>query len=98
MVETPRLQAKKRLAMSTNVDEPSRDAISGMQLRRGCQLPGSPFRDRDCCGAKMRIVSAIHALEVIRKILECLGLPLRQPPIVGAIPEGLSWQAGVYLA
>jgi len=46
----------------------------------------------------MRIVSAIHALEVIRKILECLGLPLRQPPIVGAIPEGLSWQAGVYLA
>jgi hypothetical protein len=29
----------------------------------------------------MRILAAIHAPEAIRRILECLGLPSRAPPI-----------------
>ena len=35
----------------------------------------------------MRIVAAIHSREAIRKILECLGLPSRAPPIAPAEPE-----------
>jgi hypothetical protein len=33
----------------------------------------------------MRILAAIHPPEAIRKILECLGLPSRPPPL--ARPE-----------
>jgi hypothetical protein len=29
----------------------------------------------------MRILAAIHAPEAIRKILDCLGLPSRPPPL-----------------
>jgi hypothetical protein len=29
----------------------------------------------------MRIIAAIHPPEAIRKILECLGLPSRPPPL-----------------
>ena len=38
-----------------------------------------------CCGARMRLVAASHPPEAIRKILECLGLPSRPPPL--ARPE-----------
>ena len=31
----------------------------------------------------MRILSAIHPPDAIRKILDCLGLPSRPPPICG---------------
>lgn len=37
------------------------------------------------CGGRMRIIAAIHPPEAIRKILECLGLPSRPPPL--ARPE-----------
>jgi hypothetical protein len=33
------------------------------------------------CGAKMRIVCAIHPPEAIKKILDCLGIPSKPPPI-----------------
>jgi hypothetical protein len=39
------------------------------------------------CGGRMRILCAIHPPEAIRKILDCLGLPSRPPPIARAIPE-----------
>jgi len=39
------------------------------------------------CGGTLRILSAIHPPETTRKILECLGLPSRPPPIAPAIPE-----------
>ena len=39
------------------------------------------------CGGRMRIVSAIHPPETTRKILDCLGLPSRAPPVAPAIPE-----------
>ena len=35
----------------------------------------------------MRILCAIHPPEAIHKILECLGLPSRPPPIARALPE-----------
>jgi hypothetical protein len=39
----------------------------------------------DHCGGRMRIIAASHPPEAIRKILECLGLPSRPPPL--ARPE-----------
>ena len=43
----------------------------------------------DCpeCHGEMRIIAAIHGLEAIRAILECLGLPSRAPPIAAAEAE-----------
>jgi len=41
-----------------------------------------------CCGGRMRIIAAIQPPpEAIRKILDCLGLPSRPPPIARALPE-----------
>jgi hypothetical protein len=40
----------------------------------------------DRCGARMRILCAVHPPEAIRKILDCLGLPSRPPPIASALP------------
>lgn len=39
------------------------------------------------CGARMRILAAIHPPEATRAILECLGLPSRAPPTAPARPE-----------
>lgn len=41
----------------------------------------------DHCGGRMRIVAAIQAPEAIRKILQCLGLPARPPPVAGPLPD-----------
>ena len=35
----------------------------------------------DCGGGKMRILCAIHSSDAIQKILDCLGIPSRPPPI-----------------
>ena len=35
----------------------------------------------DRCGGKMRILCATHTREAIHKILDCLGIPSRPPPI-----------------
>jgi len=40
------------------------------------------------CGAQMRILAAINPPEAIRKILACLGLPTRAPPIAPAMQDG----------
>jgi hypothetical protein len=39
------------------------------------------------CGGRMRILAAIHPPDAIRKILDCLGLPSKPPPIARALPE-----------
>jgi hypothetical protein len=39
----------------------------------------------DSCGGRMRILGAINPPEAIRKILDCLGLPSRPPPISPAV-------------
>ena len=33
------------------------------------------------CSGRMRLVAAIHAEEALHRILECLGLPSRAPPL-----------------
>jgi len=39
------------------------------------------------CGSKMRVLCAIHPPDAIQKILICLGLPSRAPPITPAKPD-----------
>jgi len=39
------------------------------------------------CHGRMRIVAAIQAPEAICKILQCLGLPARPPPMAGPLPD-----------
>ena len=39
------------------------------------------------CFGRMRVVAAIHPPEAIGKILDCLGLPSRAPPISPAVEE-----------
>ncbi len=39
------------------------------------------------CGGRMRIVAAINPPDAIKKILACLGLPTRAPPIAPAISD-----------
>ena len=41
------------------------------------------------CGNRMRILCAINPSDAIRKILDCLGLPSRPPPIFPAVEESL---------
>jgi hypothetical protein len=39
------------------------------------------------CGSRMRILCAINPPDAIRKILDCLGLPSRPPPVSPAVEE-----------
>jgi len=41
----------------------------------------------DRCGGRMRILCAVNPPEAIRKILACLGMPIRAPPISPALIE-----------
>ncbi len=47
------------------------------------------------CGLKMRVLCAIHPPDAIQKILTCLGLPSRAPPIAPArrvvVEDRLFW-------
>ena len=46
------------------------------------------------CGGRLRILAAIQSPDAIRKILDCLGLPSRAPPIRPAMPRNqaeLEW-------
>jgi hypothetical protein len=40
------------------------------------------------CGGRMRVLCAINSPTAIQKILACLGLPTRAPPIAPALPDG----------
>jgi hypothetical protein len=41
----------------------------------------------DRCGGVMRLIAAIHSPETTRKILDCLGLTSRAPPMAPAVRE-----------
>jgi hypothetical protein len=43
------------------------------------------------CGASMRLVAAIEDPAVARKILACLELPARAPPLASAAPDETAW-------
>jgi hypothetical protein len=38
------------------------------------------------CGGRMRVLCAVHPPDAIQKILDCLGLPSRPPPVAQALP------------
>ncbi len=39
------------------------------------------------CGGPLRVLAAIQSPEAIRKILDCVGLPSRAPPIAPPAPD-----------
>jgi hypothetical protein len=39
------------------------------------------------CGGRMRVLCATNPPDAIAKILDCLGLPSRPPPIAPALPD-----------
>ena len=39
------------------------------------------------CGGRMKILAAIHPPDATRRILDCLGLPSRAPPLAPAIAD-----------
>jgi hypothetical protein len=43
------------------------------------------------CFGRMRIVAAIHSPDATRKILECLGLPSRAPPLKPSQSPHIEW-------
>ena len=45
----------------------------------------------ECCGGRLRIIAAIHPPDTTRKILDCLGLPNRAPPLSPAVLEPSSY-------
>jgi hypothetical protein len=67
-------------------------------VRLGENHVGRPFESDvlSCprCGGRMRILAAINAPDAIQKILACLGLPTRAPPIAPQLSDtetGDSW-------
>ena len=42
------------------------------------------------CKGRLRILAAIHPPDVTRKILDCLGLPARAPPLTRAVSSNIS--------
>jgi hypothetical protein len=44
------------------------------------------------CGGRMRVLCAVHPPDAIQKILGCLGLPTRAPPIAPAKPDEAFFQ------
>jgi hypothetical protein len=44
------------------------------------------------CGGRLRIVAAIHPPAAIRRILDCLGIPSRAPPIAAASRDAADWK------
>ena len=41
------------------------------------------------CKGRLRILAAIHPPDATRKILECLGLPDRTPPLTPAVSSNI---------
>ena len=45
---------------------------------------------REHCGGRMKILAAIRPPTATEKILECLGLPSRAPPLATAFPTTIA--------
>jgi hypothetical protein len=41
----------------------------------------------EICGGAMKIIAPIHSSDTAQKILECLGLPTRPPPLALAVAD-----------
>jgi hypothetical protein len=87
-----------RICQGQGVEIPKTESGEAKQ-RRGCQPRNYPWAQLMArvfefdvlaylrCGARMRILAAINQPDAIRKILACLGLPTRAPPIARVIPD-----------
>jgi len=82
----------------SGVEPPATD-LGKAKKKRGCQPRNYPWAtlmsrvlELDVlacprCGGRMRIVAASNPPDAIRKILACLGLPTRAPPIAPAVSD-----------
>jgi hypothetical protein len=82
----------------SGVEAPASDP-GKTKKKRGCQPRNCPWAtlmsrvlELDVlacprCGGRMRIVAAINPPDAIRRILACLGLPTRAPPIAPAVSD-----------
>jgi hypothetical protein len=53
-----------------------------MHLQKNCRVVKlHDVLQCDKCGGVMRLIAAIHTPEATQKILDCLGLPSRAPPM-----------------
>ena len=89
------------LGESSPVEGPVKDPVSAVPLtaampRRRPNYTWAQLMKRvweldvlECpnCQGRMRILAAIHPPDATRKILDCLGLPSRAPPIAPAVSE-----------
>jgi len=66
-------------------ESPRRPNYSWAQLMR--RVFAVDVLQCDRCGGAMRILAAIHPPETTRKILDCLGLPNRAPPLAPAFSD-----------
>jgi hypothetical protein len=41
----------------------------------------------EICGGAMKMIAAVHPPETTQKILVCLGLPIRPPPLASAVSD-----------
>jgi hypothetical protein len=59
-----------------------------MHLQKNCRVVKlHDVLQCDKCGGVMRLIAAIHTPEATQKILDCLGLPSRAPPMASAVPR-----------
>jgi hypothetical protein len=73
--------AKGKNGQNSNIGHPRNYSWSELMKR----VFGLDVLKCDRCGGRMRILCAINPPEAIRKILDCLGLPSRPPPISPAV-------------
>jgi hypothetical protein len=80
-VKKGKKNAKEKNGQNANIAHPRNYSWSELMKR----VFGLDVLKCDRCGGQMRILCAINPPEVIKKILDCLGLPSRPPPISTAV-------------
>ena len=74
-------KAKGKNGQNSNIGHPRNYSWSELMKR----VFGLDVLKCECCGGRMRILCAINPPDAIKKILDCLGLPSRPPPISPAV-------------
>ena len=80
-VKRAKKNAKEKNGQNPNMAHPRNYSWSGLMKR----VFGLDVLKCDRCGGRMRILCAINPPDAIKKILDCLGLPSRSPPIFPAV-------------
>jgi hypothetical protein len=77
--------AKEKNGQNANIGHPRNYSWAELMKR----VFGLDVLKCDRCGGRMRILCAINPPDAIKKILDCLGLPSRPPPISPAVMDHL---------